>query len=196
MASNNVSAAIKRAKAKAVTQQVLGWIITAFCAMVTSVGAGTSGFKETIDVVMVTMFAAFTALGILLIVKGYKRKKLIKNFYDYSARLSVDPDKSIDLLSSSTGNTITVVTNNIADMITLGFFPGAFLDTAHNRVVMQNAKPSTTQPVVNTAVNTPTQSERGVKYVTVQCKNCGATNKIIAGTVGECEFCGSQISDN
>ena len=196
MTSDNVTSAIKKAKAKGVTQQVLGWIITIFCGLIASVGAGTSGFKETIDVVMVTIFVMFTALGIMMIVKGKKRKSLIKNYYDYSARLSADPDKSIDLLSSSIGATVAVVTKNISDMIALGFFPGAFLDTAHNRVVMQNEKPTVGQTVLHAAVSTQTQPEQTVKYVTVQCKGCGATNKIVSGTVGECEFCGSQISDN
>lgn len=40
------------------------------------------------------------------------------------------------------------------------------------------------------------QAQETVKYVTVQCKGCGATNKIVSGTVGECEFCGSQISED
>src|SRR5574344_756875 len=142
MAADMVASAIKKAKAKGVTQQVFGWIITIFCGLMASVGAGTSGFKETVDVVMVTMFVVFTVLGVRLIIKGYKRKKLIKQYYDYSARLSADADKSIDLLSSSIGATVAVVTNNISDMIALGFFPGAFLDTTHNRVVMQNEKPT------------------------------------------------------
>lgn len=194
MAADMVASAIKKAKAKGVTQQIFGWIITIFCGLMTSVGAGTSGFKETIDVVMVTLFAVFTGLGVLLIVKGGKRKKLIKNYYDYSARLSADPDKSIDLLSSSIGVTVAVATKNITDMIALGFFPGAFLDTAHNRLVMQNAKPAAAYATSTQVVPNPTEKE--IKYVTVQCKGCGATNKIIAGTVGECEFCGLQISDH
>lgn len=196
MAPDNVASAIKKAKAKGVTQQVFGWIITIFCGLMTSVGAGTSGIKETVDVVMVTIFAILTGLGIMLIGKGKKRKKLIKYYYDYSARLSADPDKSIDLLSSSIGATVAVITKNISDMIALGFFPGAFLDTSHNRVVMQNEMPTVGQTVSHAAASMQTQPEQTVKYVTVQCKGCGATNKIVSGTVGECEFCGLQISDN
>lgn len=74
MASDNVATALKKARAKGVTQQVFGWIITIFCGLMASVGAGSSGFKETVDVVMVTMFALFTVLGVRLIIKGYKRK--------------------------------------------------------------------------------------------------------------------------
>ena len=31
------------------------------------------------------------------------------------------------------------------------------------------------------------------KYTTVQCPNCGAPNKIAAGTAGPCEYCGSPV---
>lgn len=193
MISDNVATALKKAKAKGLAQQVFGWIITIFFGLMASVGASTSGFKEKIDVVLVTMFSLFTVLGIGLIVKGYKRKKLIKNYYAYSARLFADPDKSIDLLSSSVGSTVAAVTKDISDMIALGFFPGAFLDTARNRIVMEVENPIAAQTVTTDACAATPQA---VKYMTVQCKGCGATNKIIAGTVGECEFCGSQISDN
>ncbi|MGI6269091.1 MAG: hypothetical protein ACOYKJ_00925 [Candidatus Howiella sp.] len=193
MASDNVATALKKARAKGLTQQVFGWIITIFCGLMASVGAGSSGFKETVDVVMVTMFALFTVLGVRLIIKGYKRKKLIKSYYDYSPRLSADPDKSLDLLASSIGTTVAAVTKDIFNMIALGFFPEAFLDTARNRIVMKEDKPIVTQTNPVAASTTTTQA---VKYITVQCRGCGATNKIIVGTVGECEFCGSQISDN
>jgi hypothetical protein len=193
MASDNVTTAIKKAKAKGITQQIFGWIKTIFCGLIASVGAGTTGFKDAVDVVFITLFTVFTVLGIRLIIKGYQCKKLIKNYYDYSARLSADPNKSIDLLSSSIGTTVAVVTKNISNMIALGFFPGAFLDMTHNRIVMNAEKPSAVQ---NTLISTDVTAAQAVGYVTVQCKGCGATNKIIADTVGECEFCGSQISDN
>lgn len=192
MTSKKAATAIKKARAKGVIQQVFGWIITIFCGLMASIGAGSSGFKETVDVVMFTM-ALFTVLGIRLIIKGYKRKKLIKSYYDYSPRLSADPDKSIDLLSSSIGAPVVVVTKNISDMIALGFFPEAFLDTTRNRIVMKEDKPIVTQTIPVAATTNITQA---VKYIAVQCKGCGATNKIIAGAVGECEFCGSQISQN
>lgn len=196
MSSRITSSTIKKAKAKGIAQQMFGWIITLFCGLITSVGAGNSGFKDSIDVVLVTIFAIFTALGIRLIMKGEKRKKLIKNYYDYSARLYADPDKSIDSLSSSVGAPVAVVTKNISDMIALGFFPGAFLDTDRNRIVMINAKSNMPQMIPIIPSNTPAQVEQTVKHIAMQCKGCGATNKIVAEAVNECEFCGSQISGN
>lgn len=193
MVSDNVAVAIKKAKSNGAMQQVFGWIITIFCGMISSVGAGSTDLNEPVNLIMVIIFAILTVLGVSLIVKGHQRKKLINKYYDYQARLMADPDKSIDLLSSSTGATVLEVTKNISDMIALGFFPGAYLDTTHNRLIMKADRPTASHIFSSTLTITPTQTE---KYVTVQCKGCGATNKITSGAVGECEFCGSQISDS
>lgn len=116
--------------------------------------------------------------------------KLIKTFSDYSARLAADPEKSIDLLASATGVTVATATKNISDMIATGFFPNCYLDGQRNKLVFP-----TMQPQSPTTANGSNVQSQSVKYTTVQCKGCGATNKIVSGTVGECEFCGSQISE-
>lgn len=75
------------------------------------------------------------------------------------------------------------------DMIAAGFFPNGYIDTQHNKLIINN------QNNFQQNQNVPTQPQEAVKYVTVQCKGCGAANKIVSGTVSECEFCGSKISE-
>ena len=72
----------------------------------------------------------------------------------------------------------------------LGFFPGAFIDTRYNRVVFTGGDPTKAKAAVGQA------SGHSSRYVMVKCKGCGATNKILSGTVGECEYCGSRLSAN
>ncbi len=187
MAVNSVNNAINKVKATATIQKVFGWIIALFNGLIAFVGA--TQISEAFDVVMVLFFAGITALGVMLILKGNKKIKLIKTFHDYSARLSSDPEKSIDLLAASTGATVEATTKNILDMISVGFFQNCYVDTQHNKLIMNNQNNFQQSQVV------PTQPQKAVKYVTVQCKGCGATNKIASGSVGECEFCGSQISE-
>ncbi|MGN0557694.1 MAG: hypothetical protein ACI4IV_07595 [Acutalibacteraceae bacterium] len=190
MASNSVASAIGKVKAKGTAQRVFGWIIAVFNGFIALIGCGASGFWEPIDVVMVLIFAACAAAGVWLIVLGNKKFKLIKTFYDYSARLAADPEKSIDFLASATGVTVAAATKNLGDMLALGFFPNCYLDAQRNRLVM----PSAAQP--HSASSAPTAAAaHTVKYITVQCKGCGAVNQIVAGTVGECEYCGSKISE-
>lgn len=189
MASNNVEAAINKVKVKGTILRVLGWIIAISNGFIALVGSSV-GIKEALDVALVLFFLAMVAIGVWLIIKGNKTIKLIKTYYAYSARLATDPEKSIDLLASVMGITVETATKNISDMITAGFFPDCYLDGQHNKLVV----PTTPQA---SSVSTPISNAttQTVKYVTVQCKGCGATNKIISGTVGECEFCGSQISE-
>ncbi len=190
MASNIVNSAINKVKVKGTTQRVFGWIIAVFNGFVVFAGCATSGFKEALDVAMVLFFSAIAAVGVWLIIKGNKKIKLIRTFYDYSARLSADTEKSIDLLASSTGTTVAVATKNISDMLAAGFFPNCYLDGQHNRLVV----PAVSQQRVPAfSASVPNAATQRVKYTTVQCKNCGATNKVILGTVGECEYCGSPL---
>ena len=131
-------------------------------------------------------------LQLAIAIRRNQKFKLIRTFYDYSARLATDPEKSIDLLASATGVTVAVAINNINNMLAAGFFPNCYLDGQRNKLVAPDAS-QTQASTVSTPTHTATTQT--VKYTTVQCKGCGATNKIISGTVGECEFCGSKISE-
>ena len=190
MALNSVESAINKVKAKGTVQRVFGWILAIFNGFIAFVGCATSGFKEALDVTMVLFFSAIAAAGVWLIIKGNKKFSLIKTFSDYSARLAADPEKSIDLLASATGVTVATATKNISDMIAVGFFPNCYLDGQRNKLVFPTMQPQS--PITASVSNAQPQS---VKYTTVQCKGCGATNKVAVGTVCECEFCGSQISE-
>lgn len=188
---SNVENEIKKIKVKASFQSIFGWIIALLSGLFTFAGIAASGLKEAIDVVMVTLFAIITALGIWMIIKSSKRKKLIVLFRNYAARLESDPDKSLDLLSSSIGASVDTVTKNISEMVSLGLFPNAFVDTTHNRLVFQNNN----KTVAQASYQNTASVQKEIRYVTVQCKGCGATNKIIAGSIGECEYCGAQVSE-
>ena len=85
MASNSVDSAINKVKAKGTIQRVFGWIIAVFNGFIAFVGCATSGFKEALDVTLVLFFSAIAAVGVWLIIKGNKKFKLIRTFYDYSA---------------------------------------------------------------------------------------------------------------
>ena len=120
--------------------------------------------KDSSDVSAFIICTVFTLGAVLLIVLGLKKFILIKTFRNYSARLTADPMKSLDSLASSMGVSVAVVRKKISAMLNHGLFPNAYIDKQTNCLV------------------------------TVQCRGCGATNKIAKGSVAECEFCGSQIS--
>ena len=183
MAKTATQSAITKVKIKGTIQQLIGWTLVVFFGL--AVIAGGSQIKSSFDVSMVIFCTAMVAGGIFLIISGLKKRKLIKAFHDYSTRFATDPTKSIDILASSIGVTTWTATKNIAEMISNGFFTNTYIDTQRNCLVTTNIQ----QPTSNGSANT---SNLG-SYITVQCGGCGANNKIASGTVGECEFCGSQI---
>lgn len=184
MAKNATQTAITKMGVKGIVQQGIGWILAAVFGLCSV--AGITQIKEAFDVGMVIFCLAVTVGGIFLILSGMKKKKLIKTFKDYSSRFAVDATKSIDLLAASTGVTVAAATKNIMEMINNGFFANAYIDTGRNCLVFTSA------PYQSTGSNQPSGS---LSFITVQCRGCGATNTIAAGTVGECEFCGSKISE-
>jgi hypothetical protein len=58
----------------------------------------------------------------------------------------------------------------------------------------QTQTPKRPPPTLQTApARTAAPPPSGTKYVLVECEGCGAKSKLIEGTVGECEFCGSYL---
>lgn len=181
MIAKSVETSIKKVRVKGLLQKIFGWSIAVLNGFFALVGGTASGFKETIDVVMVSLLLCIAVLGVFLIISGNEKAKIIERFRDYSSRLETDPEKSIDLLVSAAGVTVIKATKSIRKMMAYGFFPGYYLDDKHNKLV----RFVEFQPHTFVA-----QTANHIKYITVQCKGCGATNKIISGAVGECEFCG------
>lgn len=144
------------------------------------------GDKKTKAGVIFIMFI-LAALGVLLIVFSRKRKKLINDFKIYVQRVSVDPTGSISNLAAGLGTSQDVVKNNLNMMIKKRYFSNAYIDTENNRVVF---------PIVLEQQRTNAQeaNQSNIDYITVTCRSCGGINKVIKGTVGECDYCGSPLS--
>lgn len=138
----------------------------------------------------------FIAVGALLIYFSSKRKKLSKLFKKYVQILSCDATGSISNLALQTNTPEEVVKKNLNMLIYKKFFINAYIDEEKNRVVfpstVNNNDSEYTEVVQNIEIkfNSYTQLE---EYKAVTCKNCGGTCKVKAGTVAECEYCGSLI---
>jgi hypothetical protein len=163
-------------------QIIIGYSIAIFCGLIAIVGSVNTGFASSFDVTMIIIFTVFSACGIWQIVCGKKRKKLIALFRDYAARLAADPLRSINKLAAATGAEAETVKKNILAMIRKGYFPNAYVDFSRNCLIFaQDSSPAQ-------------QIESSAEHIRVCCPCCGAKNKITKGTVGECEFCGSYLS--
>lgn len=187
---DNISAnkAVKKIKIIEWVERIIGIFLTVFNGLTVILGITQS--KDSSDVPFILLFGCFTAAGIMLLRSAHQRNDLIKKFNDYSVRLKSDPLKTLPDLASEVNEPITDLAKDINRMIVYGFFPNSYIDAKTGRLITPD---SIMQITSFTNQNTHTVSDK-IAYVTVQCKNCGATNRIVKGSVGECEFCGSQIS--
>lgn len=135
------------------------------------------------DVAAAIICGIITFLGVLLIIKGKRTGKLVKAFKSYVLRLSEKDKYTMHELAASTGESVDQVRNNIQQMIKKKFFINASLNNDMDTIVFPERK----QKLSNSQV------DDNVEYISVECTGCGAVNKIIKGTVGECEFCGTPL---
>lgn len=179
----------KKVLIKAYLQLIFGWMITTFSALMILVGIILIKNTDSMDGIILIIFGVLFVFGIRLTAKAIQKIKLVKKFHGYSAILDNNSETSLDILASSVGISVMKINKEIKDMIFLGLFPDAYVDN-NNRLILG------TKAVQQDNKEQPSASSEEKKLVTVQCKGCGATNKIMIGAVGECEFCGSQISEN
>ncbi|MCI8514344.1 MAG: hypothetical protein HFI93_06895 [Lachnospiraceae bacterium] len=187
MAEDRAEFMVRKLRIEAGVQRFFGWPLALFGGGVVLIAL--PQISKILDVVMVLLFAVIGGLGMRLILLGNRKIKRIRIFSDYSARLAADPDHSLDFLAASAGATISEVTENVKDMLAFGLFPGAYLDVSRNRLVISNRAPGEQAGLISG------ESGQDRNYAMVTCRRCGAVNRIVSGTAGECEYCGSQISE-
>ena len=185
--SNSSKNAVTKNLIASRAQIIIGYVIALFCGLTAIIGCVNTSLATSFDVTMVIIFTVFAVCGIWLIIRGKKRKKLVVLFREYAARLSTEPLRSITKLAEATGTAVETVKKNILAMIRNGYFVNAYFDFGRNCLVF--SKDQTEQ-----AINSVQQGELSAEFVRVSCPGCGAKNKIQKGTVGECEFCGSYLS--
>ena len=120
------------------------------------------------------------AICVYSVINGFQIKQRIFRFKNYAALLSMQNITSIEALAAAAGKTAAFVKKDLEVMIRKGFFVDAVIDHAANEIVIAG------RHSFAAGVN-PDQ----VKDVT--CKGCGASNRIIAGQIVKCPYCGSYL---
>lgn len=147
--------------------------------------------KGRAEIVLIIGMLIFAAFGFWVYYLGRNRMKMRLEFKKYVAQLSLDPSGSLAGLASATGTSVEVVKKNLKYMISKKFFTDAFVDERDNRLIllsMEKKAQQQAQVMQNTAPEEP-QPE----FVSCTCRCCGGMSKIVKGTVGECDYCGSPL---
>lgn len=170
--------------------KILAWILIGFAVMYLIMGI--TGELETEDgssvvsgvIVMLMIFGGGGAFAL------YKAHSYIKKGTKYNRYVSIinsSNDMLIDNIAAAYPTTYEKATEDIQSMIDDGYFMNAYIDLNRRELIMPQRSVS-----VNVTVNQNT-AHADAKPTSVKCKNCGATNMVVPGTVNECEYCGSPL---
>lgn len=200
----NAEKAVRKMRGKGILQQAFGWIMTIFWGICCIVFI-TSLSQEPALLPSLVIAIILLAIGVLLIVFGRRKKKLVLAYRKYVTQIGIDPTRSMEALAAACGEHPAAVSKNILEMVKRGFFPGAYLDARTGLLNLPHVDVPDDAPCVTAAAQAAqaahaaaarTPAEKPAPAVRmVACKSCGATNKLAAGTVGTCEYCGSPLSE-
>ena len=140
------------------------------------------GFKS--DDISTIIFFLLAGVGLILL--GKRLKNNANKFIKYISVIVNDGVTDINNIAAAIPTSYETTKKDLQKMIDKGFFEMAYIDESSQKIVF----PKKSQEPEN---DKPASSNETVKMQVVTCKGCGAQNSIPAGTVGECEFCGSKI---
>lgn len=172
---------------------IIGWPFTIFLLMVTMAGIWTKDDSTGGKAMGLTFCIMLDIAGFLFILYGKKTKDRIHRFRQYVAIINNNPNTTVEQIADVVKKPAEFVLRDLQNMIIRRYFVGATVDNQTHRICFDNRPyyTITANDPVNTAPSTNTYTEPAVTVVV--CKSCGAKNKIVSGTVGECEYCGSPI---
>jgi len=125
---------------------------------------------------MLTGIFIFILPGAYLVNRRSKVKKQAQKYASYYNLVVNRRETSIAKIATTLNLEKNVVTDDLVEMINLRYFGNAYIDSTKNEIILNG-----------------NEKVEDVQYIVVNCLNCSASNKIIVGTVGECEYCGSKL---
>jgi len=138
-----------------------------------------------IAIIGVIVMLVFTALSVLLIIRGAQIKRRIKRYKKYIALISKQQMTSLENIAASTNKTVDFVNKDLQTMINKNFFADAHIDTDANEITISRRTADT-----YTQAQGSSQTEL-VPYVCPGCDDSGIKPK---GKSIICDFCGNTIS--
>ena len=135
-----------------------------------------------LDIVIILYILA--AIAAAAFINCILRFKLIHELREYIPILSSDPEGSVKNLSFRTGVPAPAVAKRLRKMLRKGYIKGAYYDASSGKFIFQNRK-NVYGPDLSSMGNT--------SMITVECRNCGALNRVNRGSVKKCDFCGEKV---
>ncbi len=142
---------------------------------------------------MITAWLVCTIPGAYLVYRASKLDKLNKARVEYSRIIGTNHETSLDYIASITNSSYEKVLNNMKILLDLQVFNIGFIDSNRHMYIIPEQKIHTNNIKFVHNVMVQENISQPISKA-INCKNCGANNNVMTGSVSECEFCGSPIS--
>lgn len=158
-------------------------------------------------------FFVYLVLGVFTLYASKRMDKFENHYIIYKDIIMNQNERNIQNIALQAGLSCKKTQKELQKMINKGYFDEAYINMESYEIVV----PNRIQPVRTAQTTVPpdrgythqstvTASQPGRSYASqsataapprekvVKCPNCGGMNRIRAGTISECDFCGSPIS--
>ena len=167
--------------------RLFGWVLIIIAFMYIFMGIGGQFETESpSDIVsgIVVVLVIFGGTGLISLIKARSFIDKGKKYERYVYIVNSTDETSIDNIAAAYPTSYEQAVKDLQSMINDGYLREAHLDL-NNREFIRKRKAAPANE------NQPSSSNNQV--TSVKCKNCGATNTVVPGTVNECEYCGSPL---
>jgi len=151
----------------------------AFLGLLVSISEGLTS-----DNIIGIMFFLLSGIGLVWV------GKKLKNNADKSKKyISIIANKGIidiDNIAAAIPTSYEITKKDLQKMIDKGFFEGAYINESERQIILPKKHQANSS-------DQSSMTQDNARMHAVTCKCCGAQNSVAAGTVGDCEFCGSKI---
>jgi hypothetical protein len=126
--------------------------------------------------------------GVSALLISHRLRLKTKRFRMYMSVIANDKIYRISTIADVTRQNVETVTDDLMEMIEIGYFTGAYIDGISGSIVL----PQPRYPLENT-VYWPSPAPQAPVARVMKCKYCTANSVIYFNEIAQCEYCGASL---
>jgi DNA-directed RNA polymerase subunit RPC12/RpoP len=152
------------------------------------------GPEKTTGIGATSIILIILILFVKLLRRGLQRRRLTRVYYTCAEQRRQNPAFSVEQLALVLRRPLDSVKKDLDTIMQMGFTDPVNINNKNYNQQSQNYRTEKPRLEPNTIPNTKSFNEPKLdEYVEVNCKNCGASNRILKGSAVNCEYCGSMM---
>jgi len=132
-------------------------------------------------------FLVFGGGGVVTFLYARKSQQRSIHYRNYINMVVNQNQTSIDGISAAIGIPYNAVLNDLQNLVTDGYLPGAYIDISQRKIILEDITHQLGAQIV-----APTSSMK-VQTTVVKCPGCSANNKATIGQMAVCEYCSTFL---